>query len=72
MKTHFGQGGSGDMKKLYRSKSNKMISGVCGGIGEYLGLDPTLIRIGYALLSMAYGTGIFLYILFTVIIPEEN
>lgn len=72
MKTYFGQGGGNDMKKLYRSKSNRMISGVCGGLGEYIGVDPTLIRLAYVLLSIAYGTGLLLYILFSVIIPEED
>lgn len=71
MKTHFGQGGGNDMKRLYRSKSNRMISGVCGGIGEYIGIDPTFIRLIYVLLSMAYGTGLVMYIIFSIIIPEE-
>ena len=41
------------MKKLYRSETNKMISGVCGGIAEYLEVDPTLVRLVFAALAMA-------------------
>lgn len=40
------------MKRLYRSNSNKMIAGVCGGIGEYFNIDPTLIRLAWVLVSI--------------------
>lgn len=55
-------------KKLYRSERDKMILGVCGGIGEYLGIDPTLIRLAWALLACSM-TGIVLYLIAAVIIP---
>lgn len=55
-------------KKLYRSERDKMILGVCGGIGEYLGIDPTLIRLVWALLACSM-TGIVLYLIAAVIIP---
>ncbi|TFH04935.1 MAG: PspC domain-containing protein [Methanosarcina sp.] len=58
------------MKKLYRSKKNRIIAGVCGGIGEYLDVDPTLIRLLWALLSLN-GIGIAGYIIAWIIIPEE-
>lgn len=58
-------------KKLYRSRANKMISGVCGGIGEYFNIDPTIVRLVWALLSLAGGGGVLLYILASIIIPEE-
>ncbi|MDO4267322.1 MAG: PspC domain-containing protein [Eubacteriales bacterium] len=57
-------------KKLYRSSRNRMLCGVCGGIGEYLGIDPTIIRLLWALLACS-GTGIIVYILAAVIIPQE-
>ena len=59
-------------KKLYKSKDNRMISGVCGGIGEYFNVDPTIIRLAWVLLSlpMAIFGGIIAYILAAVIIPE--
>lgn len=58
------------MKKLYRSKKSRIIAGVCGGIGEYLGVDPTLIRLFWVLLSLE-GIGIPGYIMAWIIIPEE-
>ncbi|KKG18133.1 phage-shock protein [Methanosarcina sp. 2.H.T.1A.6] len=58
------------MKKLYRSKKNRIIAGVCGGIGEYLDVDPTLIRLLWALFSLN-GAGIVGYIIAWIIIPEE-
>ena len=58
------------MKKLYRSKKNRLIAGVCGGIGEYLGVDTTLIRLLWVLLSLQ-GIGIVGYIIAWIIIPEE-
>lgn len=65
----FWSGGT-DMKKLYRSKRNKIIAGVCGGIGEYLGVDPTLVRLLWVLLSLQ-GIGIIGYVIAWIIIPEE-
>lgn len=57
-------------KKLYRSEQNKMFLGVCGGIGEYFGIDPTIIRLGWALLACS-GTGIIAYFIAAVIIPTR-
>lgn len=58
-------------KKLYRSNSDKMIGGVCAGIGEYFDLDSTLVRLAFVLLSLAYGGGIIVYIVCTLVIPER-
>lgn len=61
-----------DNKKLFRSR-NGMIAGVCGGIAEFFGLDPTIVRLAYAvvtLLSVAF-PGIIIYILCWIIIPKE-
>lgn len=58
-------------KKLYRSSENKMLCGVCGGIGEYLGIDPTVIRLAWALLCLAAGVGILAYIVAAVIMPVK-
>ena len=59
------------MKKLLRS-SNRILGGVCGGIAEYLDVDPTVIRVAYALLSFfsAAFPGIILYIILLVLIPD--
>lgn len=59
------------MKKLERSK-DKMIAGVCGGVGKYLGLDPTLVRILWACSILIAGTGALAYIICWIIIPEEQ
>lgn len=60
-------------KRLMRSTTNKMICGVCGGIGEYLNLDPTLVRLIWALCSLAsVGMGFVLYIIAAVVMPEDN
>ena len=58
------------MKKLYRSTSNRMIAGVCAGVAEYLNIDPTVIRVIWAI--AAFGTlGILAYIACALIIPEK-
>ena len=58
------------MKRLTRS-GNRMICGVCGGIGEYLGIDATVVRLLWVLLSVAGGAGLLAYIIAAIIIPEE-
>ena len=58
------------MKRLYRSKDNRVLCGVCGGIGDYLNVDPTIIRLLCLLLGFT-GSGLIAYIVASVIIPEE-
>ena len=57
-------------KRLYRSKKEKMIAGVCGGMAEYFNIDPTLIRLGWVLFCAMGGSGIVAYIIAAIIIPE--
>lgn len=57
------------MKKLYKS-NNRMICGVCAGIAEYLGIDPTVVRLPWAALGLT-GTGILLYIIAALVMPEN-
>jgi len=59
-------------KRLYRSKKNKIIAGVCGGIGEYLDTDPTLIRLLWVLGTLLWGAGILAYIFAWIIIPLKK
>lgn len=61
------------MKRLVRSRSQRMIAGVCGGIAEYLDIDPTAVRVLYAILSVlsAAFPGIIIYLLLVFIIPLE-
>ena len=58
-------------KKLYKSKSNKVLAGVCGGIGEYFGVDATWIRLAWVVLSLSGGAGLIAYIIAALIIPDE-
>jgi len=58
-------------KRLYRSKDERMLAGVCGGIGEYLEVDPTLIRVVTVLLALAGGPGIIAYIVLWIVVPER-
>ena len=58
-------------KRLYKSTENKMISGVCGGIDEYFGIDPTLVRLGWVLFCALGGSGIIAYIIAAIIIPRK-
>ncbi len=60
------------MKKLTRSSSNKMICGVCAGIANYFNIDPTIVRLIWALLVLCAGTGILAYIIGAIVIPSEN
>ena len=59
------------MKKLYRSRDNKVLAGVCGGIGEYFEIDPVIIRLIWIVLTMIWGFGLFLYIIAIFLIPLE-
>ena len=59
-------------KKLYRSDENKMLAGVCGGIAEYFGVDPTLIRLAWVVFSLLGGSGLLAYILAAIIIPRYD
>ena len=58
-------------KKLYRSKNEKKIAGVCGGAAKYFGIDPTLIRLLWALAIVCAGAGLLAYIVCAFVIPEE-
>jgi phage shock protein PspC (stress-responsive transcriptional regulator) len=58
------------IKKLYRSRDNRMAGGVCAGLAKYFELDPTLVRLGMAVL-MVLGGGILIYIIAWLIVPEE-
>lgn len=61
------------MKRLYRSKKDRMLGGVCAGLGEHLDVDPTVIRLIWAVLTViSFGTGIIVYVLAWIIIPEQG
>ncbi len=58
-------------KKLRRSSSDKMIAGVCGGLGKYFGLDSTILRLVFVLLLIFAGTGLLAYLIMWLIIPQD-
>ena len=58
-------------KKLYRSKTDKKIAGVCAGIAEYFNIDPTLVRLAWAFAIVCVGFGLLAYIVCAFVIPEK-
>ncbi|MGA2822624.1 MAG: PspC domain-containing protein [Bacteroidales bacterium] len=58
-------------KRLFRSRKDRILGGVCGGLGNYLNVDPVLVRVVWAILFFAAGAGFLAYILAWIIIPEE-
>ena len=58
--------------RLYRSKSDRMLGGVCGGLGNYLGIDSTLVRVFFFILIFGAGSGFWIYLLLWLLIPEED
>lgn len=58
-----------EQKKLYRSRDNRMLAGVCGGVGEFINVDPTIVRLVWAV-SCFWFIGIVAYIIALIIIPE--
>jgi phage shock protein C len=58
-------------RKLYRSRSNRMLAGVCGGVAQYFNVDATLIRVLFVLLAVLGGSGLLLYLAMWIIVPDE-
>ena len=58
-------------KKLYRSRQNRMLGGICGGIGEYLNVNPTVVRLLWVLFTFVGASGLLAYLICLVIIPEN-
>ena len=59
------------VKRLYKSRKDKKLCGVCGGLAEYFDCDPTLIRLATVLLALCFGGGLFAYIVAAIVIPYE-
>ena len=69
---YFASSGKGTTHgRIHKSATDKKISGVCAGIAEWLGVDPTIIRIVWALLAFGWGTGVLLYLICAFVLPEE-
>jgi phage shock protein C len=62
----------GRQRVVRRSRSERVIAGVCGGVGRYLGVDPVLLRIAFIILALANGLGVIAYVVCWVAIPEER
>ena len=58
-------------RKLYRSKTDRKLAGVCGGLAQYFNLDATLIRVIFVLLAVLGGSGLVLYLAMWIIVPQE-
>ena len=59
-------------QKLYRSSSDRMIAGVCGGLGKYFSVDPVIVRLVFLLLLFLGGSGFLLYLILWIIVPDEQ
>jgi phage shock protein C len=60
-----------EIKRLYRSRDERMIAGVCGGLAEYLGLDPTIVRLLFVLVFFIGGSALLVYFVMMLVVPEE-
>ena len=60
-----------EQKRLYRSRDDQMIAGVCAGLAEYLDVDPVLVRLAMVLFTLAGGSGIIIYLIAWIIMPER-
>lgn len=58
-------------RRLCRARDGRMVGGVCAGLANYLDIDPTLVRLGWVLMTVIYGMGILGYIVCWIIMPEE-
>ena len=58
-------------RKLYRSRTNRQLAGVCGGLAQYFNMDATLIRVLFVLLAVLGGSGLVLYLAMWIIVPRE-
>lgn len=59
-------------KRLYRSRTDRQIAGVCSGLAEYFDLDPSIVRLIFLLMTVMGGPGLILYIVLAIVVPEET
>lgn len=59
-------------KMLYKDKENKMLGGVCAGLADYFMIDPTIVRLVWAVFAMLYGIGVLIYIAAWIVFPDKN
>ena len=58
-------------RKMYRSRENRMVWGVAGGLAEHLDVDPVLVRVGFVILAFVSGLSVLTYVLLTILVPNE-
>ncbi|NMC14535.1 MAG: PspC domain-containing protein [Chloroflexi bacterium] len=63
---------SSEYRRLYRSRKERMLFGVCGGLGEYFKIDPTLVRLAFVIATLLGGPGLIAYVVLLIVVPEEN
>ncbi len=59
-------------RKLYRSRSEKVLGGVCGGLAAYAGIDPVIVRLFFVIFTLAGGAGMLIYLILWIVVPEEG
>jgi phage shock protein C len=60
-----------DVRKLYRSRTNRQLAGVCGGLAEHFNMDATLLRVLFVVLAVLGGSGVVIYVAMWIIVPQE-
>jgi phage shock protein PspC (stress-responsive transcriptional regulator) len=63
---------SNGTKRLYRIREGRVVAGVCAGLSAYFGIDPTLVRLAFALFTIFGGAGVLLYLVAWIVIPEDD
>ncbi|MBX3047537.1 MAG: PspC domain-containing protein [Anaerolineales bacterium] len=58
-------------KRLYRSRENRMLGGVAAGLGDFLDIDPTIVRLLFAFAFIFWGVGVLVYVVMWIVVPEE-
>ena len=60
-----------DSKRLYRSRRERLVCGVCGGVAEYFNIDPTIVRLAFLLFVFCAGSGVLAYIIAAIVMPDD-
>lgn len=59
-------------KRIYKNREKKMLCGVCAGLAEYFNIDPTIVRVLWAVISLGYGIGLLAYIVCAIVFPDKS
>lgn len=69
---HEEKGTGMETRRLYRSEQDRMVAGICGGLGAYLGIDPTVVRVVFVVLGLLSGVGLVLYLVMWIVVPTQS